>query len=211
MPRILVSLFLLGIALLFVINSCNIKNPVEAKEDCPKYNREEYGTWKDGDGDCQNTRAEVLIEESLIPVSYKSPRDCKVTAGEWYDPYYNITLYIASKVDVDHFVPLAEAHRSGGYGWTKAKKQKYANDVLDSNHLIAVSASANRSKSDRDPGEWLPKNTRFIKEYALRWVQIKRKWNLTANREELSVLRRILGNSVKYPAEAVEAYCKEAG
>ena len=39
---------------------------------CPKYNRKDYLHWIDEDRDCQNTRNEVLIQESLDPVSFKS-------------------------------------------------------------------------------------------------------------------------------------------
>ena len=41
---------------------------------CPKYNRKDYRHWIDEDRDCQNTRNEVLIQESLDPVSFKSSK-----------------------------------------------------------------------------------------------------------------------------------------
>ena len=69
-------------------------------EDCPVYVRAEYKAWIDADSDCQNTRAEVLIEESLVPL----PSQCTVSTGSWYDPYTNIYFTSAASLDVDHLV-----------------------------------------------------------------------------------------------------------
>jgi hypothetical protein len=71
------------------------------------YNRDLYGGWIDADGDCQNTRQEVLIEESLIPVELDS-RGCRVQSGEWFDPFTGQTCTNPGDLDIDHFIPLAE-------------------------------------------------------------------------------------------------------
>ena len=45
---------------------------------CPKYDRKSYRHWIDEDRDCQNALHEVLIEESLSTVGFKTSKDCQV-------------------------------------------------------------------------------------------------------------------------------------
>ena len=40
-----------------------------------KYNRKEYGRWRDVDRDCQNTRHEVLISSSTKTVQFKTRKE----------------------------------------------------------------------------------------------------------------------------------------
>ena len=128
------------------------------------YDRDLYKHWVDADGDCQDTRQEVLISESLQPVVLDD-RGCRVVSGEWLDLYTGQTFTDPSRLDIDHFIPLAEAHRSGSDTWTPEQRQAFANDLTNEHSLIAVSASANRSKGDRDPANWLPPDESFQCEY----------------------------------------------
>jgi len=113
-----------------------------------------------------------------------------------------------SKLDADHVVPLMEAHESGAWAWSKEKKKRYANYLKDKNHIIAVSLHANRSKKQRDPAEWMPTNRSFQKQYARIWIKIKNNWGLSADPEELRVLKQILpGESIVFPIEAPEYSC----
>ena len=86
---------------------------------CPKYDRKSYRHWIDEDRDCQNARHEVLIEESLSSVTFKTGKGCKVLSGSWDDPYSGRTITDATKLDIDHMVPLKEAHESGAANLVK--------------------------------------------------------------------------------------------
>ncbi len=153
------------------------------------YDRGEYGGWIDSDRDCLNTRHEVLAAESLVPPLFLN---CKVVTGLWFDPYTGRTFTSPQDLDVDHLVPLAEAHRSGGFAWTREKKRAYANDLENPGHLIAVELGANRRKGAKDPAGWMPPNESFHCAYVLAWIGVKDKWRLSMDEAESAAIERIL-------------------
>ncbi|MFC8957391.1 hypothetical protein ACFT8P_32850 [Streptomyces sp. NPDC057101] len=55
-------------------------------------------------------------------------------------------------------------------------------------HLIAVSAASNRSKSDKDPSEWLPSDGSYHCTYAATWVGTKLRWDLAVDENERQAL-----------------------
>lgn len=159
----------------------------------PPYDRALYGGWRDDDGDCQNTRQEVLIAESLVEVALDAT-GCRVIAGEWLDPYTGSIFTDPGDLDVDHFIPLAEAHRSGAATWDSARRRSFANNLLQPAALIAVSARANRSKRDRDPAGWLPPNEAYHCQYVEDWVAQKAAWQLSMDAVEHRAVTEILGD-----------------
>lgn len=50
------------------------------------YSRTDYKHWIDADKDCQDTRQEVLIVESLEKPTLDK-KGCEVVEGKWHDPY----------------------------------------------------------------------------------------------------------------------------
>jgi hypothetical protein len=159
-----------------------IKNlPVRA-ETRAGYERSKFRLWIDANGDCQNTRAEVLIEESKV----RTTGPCTVRTGKWISYYDHTTFRDASKLDIDHLVPLAEAWDSGAKKWNSDTRKRYANDLADPRTLVAVSAHSNRSKGDRDPADWMPTYGKCA--YVRQWVAVKIRWNLNVNRSEKRAL-----------------------
>lgn len=148
------------------------------------YQRRAWRHWSDADDDCQDTRQEVLIAESEVPVKFRVGRRCKVAKGRWRCPYTGQVFTSPRKLDVDHLVPLAEAHRSGGYAWSRGERERYANALDDAAHLVAVAAGANRSKADKGPEAWMPQAEGYRCEYVTTWVSIKERWGLAMDPAE---------------------------
>ena len=164
------------------------------------YNRDDYlPAWGDDDGDCINTRHEVLIIESLVPVTMNDS-GCLVSTGEWYDPITGQTFTESSDVDIDHHVALSEAHRSGADVWPSEEKKAFANDLLNSFSLQAMDDSTNSSKSDKDPANWLPPNESHHCDYIKNWVEVKSLYNLTYDDAEKVAIEGILGTTTDYGA-----------
>lgn len=153
------------------------------------YSRDKFAGWRDADRDGCDTREEVLLAEALrTPVRGAG---CAVTAT-WSSRYDAQTVRIASGLDIDHMVPLAEAWHSGAWRWTSATRAAYANDLGYAASLIAVTASTNRSKSDREPHAWMPPNGSFHCTYVARWVAVKARWRLKVNGPEKTFLAKKL-------------------
>ena len=61
---------------------------------------------------------------------------------------------------------------------------QYANDLTNHEALIAVSSSANRSKGDKDPSDWMPPNKDYWCEYIRDWQIVKKLWALNMDEKE---------------------------
>jgi hypothetical protein len=161
---------------------------VAPEEYSSSYNRSLFRHWIDEDGDGCDTRDEVLVRESITKIS------CSLTGGRWTSKYDKVSTTNASSFDIDHFVPLKEAWESGAWGWDSNTRQRFANDLGYQFSLIGVSARSNRSKSDRDPNNWMPSNSSFHCQYIGRWIAVKYRWSLTVDQSERDFLSSRVGS-----------------
>ena len=159
-----------------------------AEERIGGYKRSLFKHWVDANGNGKNTRAEVLIAESLVSVQFSSTGKT-VSTGKWLSLYDGETWTKASDVDVDHVVALAEAWRSGAWKWSSSRRQSYANDLGVAWTLRAVTDDVNQSKSDSDPTNWLEISAPAVCVYLTEWVAVKIRWKLTVDAEERQSIR----------------------
>ena len=157
-------------------------------ENIPAYDRGLFGSWKDFDNDCQNTRHELLQTLSLDEFTL-TDKTCRVLTGLWLDPYTNMYFSKSSDLDIDHLVPLKYAWTRGAYNWPKSKRVKFSNDE---SNLFAVKKSVNRQKSAMGPAMWLPPSDNFKCEYIKLFQEIVAKYDLRQADDELSQINRIM-------------------
>lgn len=109
--------------------------------DSGSYSRAAFGHgWDDSDGDCQDSRAEALVQMSSTPVRFATDRRCRVVTGRWISPFSGKVILNASEADIDHVVPLKWAWDRGANHWSDATRERFANDPLN---LLPVEASLN--------------------------------------------------------------------
>lgn len=121
-----------------------------------------------------------------------------MAGASWFSAYDGATTTNPSLFDIDHMIPLAEAWASGAKRWNDDRRTGFANDLAYRPSLIAVSASSNRSKSDRDPAEWMPPRTSYRCTYLVHWVAVKYRWGLSVDQvEKRSIRNGLKGCSTK--------------
>ena len=164
----------------------------ELRTDIPPYDDGEWAYWVDDDDDCQNVRDELLIEKSQTPVRFATDSECQVTSGRWLAPYTGEVVTDASSLEINHTVPLANAHASGGWAWASDAKQRFANDLAYAGHLTVATALAVRSKGVSGPEEWRPPEGSYWCEYAEGWARIKSTYQLMVSESEWAALTEML-------------------
>jgi hypothetical protein len=180
-----------------LLKALNVREP----EQDGTYDREtHFAGWRDADGDCLNTRDEVLKRDSKSPPN----SGCDIEVGQWVSLYDGRTITSAVELEIDHLVALKEAWVSGAWQWTKERRDAFANDLGYIGSLIAVSVESHDPKGALGPGEWLPDEGAC--EFAERWVAVKWRWGLSVDSKELQALLKVFDGDCGMKPLAVDLY-----
>lgn len=173
--------------------------PIVNSYDKVKYKRTEWKHWIAQDKPCWSTREEVLdrqAEKGSIVYLDKNDSEtkdklkaCSIKSGKWKDPYSNEIVTGPTKLDIDHTGALSWTAKAGGQNWTKQNKQDYANDF---DHLVVTTAKENRTKGDKGPSEWLPKESKC--EYSKIYTHIVKKYNLNLTQNDKAALENAINS-----------------
>ncbi|MEU8438237.1 DUF1524 domain-containing protein [Streptomyces sp. NPDC029216] len=151
------------------------------------YSRDRFTHWAEQGNKC-DTRETVLKRDGG---DVTQDAECRAVSGSWKSLYDGAVVNEASKLDIDHMVPLAEAWRSGASGWDAAKRKAFAND-LTRPQLLAVSAASNRSKGDQSPDLWQPPDRSSWCQYGRAWTTVKSHYGLTVADAERAMLTTMI-------------------
>lgn len=180
---------------------------LQAQPVIPDYDRGAWGRWmpteETGNNDCRWDSRHRLLRDvgretnaATLTTREESGKACRVLTLTLVDRYTGDRhTGPANKIDIDHLVPLAEAHRSGGWAWDREKRIAFWNDP---ENMVAVHERVNASKADVDPGGesqrgqrsqgwWPPDDTQRCW-YAQQWIYIKTKWGLSFDASEVESL-----------------------
>jgi hypothetical protein len=151
------------------------------------YDRDSFGdAWEDVDRNGCDTRNDILARDLTQIVRTDN---CTVASGILQDKYTGETINFIrgkSKVDIDHVIPLSYAFKQGAGEWTAAQREALANDPAN---LSASSATANRSKSDSGPAEWMPTNSSYRCEYGKKFAAVAVKYELPITQADFNTIQ----------------------
>jgi hypothetical protein len=150
--------------------------PVQAEGGRAGYDRALFKHWDDDDHDGCDTRCEVLSSQ-------------RRGDGSWLSEWDGYTTSNTSELQIDHVVALAEAWDSGADRWTAAQRDEFADYQPN---LLAVTASENERKSDRDAAEWFPSRAEADCLWSSTVVRVKSHWHLSVDQAEHDALVNLL-------------------
>lgn len=172
--------------------------PVVQLDETLPYDRTAFGSpWTDnhdasmGHNGCK-TRDDILARD-LEDIAKRD--ECVVVSGQFIEPYSGqertFSKEQASKIHIDHIVPLHAAWQLGAYDWSKDKRVRFANDPIN---LLASDGGLNMSKGDKLADRWMPPNTAYWCVYAESMVTIHTDYQLGVTAPEKQTLQEVLAD-----------------
>lgn len=98
------------------------------------------------------------------------------------------------RTHLDRRSPRAVCQRVSIYRFQLALAAPTDSFSLTRPQLLAVSATSNRQKGDKDPAEWLPEREDYQCEYVRAWIQVKQYYGLSVDTLEKAALSNVLNN-----------------
>lgn len=180
-PKLSSLVYFLSVVILFTLLSFRFVR-------ADGYDRGLFPHWTDQDNNGYTTREDTLIRDAIKTgeVSSVIVSSNYVVSGVWVCPYTGKIITDPGTMDIDHVVPLNYAWEHGADNWTIETREKFANDP---DNVLAVTFSANRSKGQSGPTDYLPPNISYIPAYIDKFTSVCVKYNLSCEFNEFDKLK----------------------
>ncbi|WP_196466362.1 HNH endonuclease family protein [Planomonospora sp. ID91781] len=159
------------------------------------YSRARFGAnWADTAAGVPYARNGCRTRDDLLArdgenVRYRRGSRCEVVELDLRDPYTGRVIRWskrrADEIQVDHVVPLSYEWRMGASRWSRAKRERIANDPLN---LMPVYGDANEAKGGSGPAAWLPPRRTVRCAYVVRFAQVALKYGLPVTRADKAAM-----------------------
>ncbi len=144
-------------------------------------------SWPPADDACPSVVDTVLAHRSTIEVTL-SDNGCTVTGGLWTDRWLGSTIGQVERITVEPLIPVEVVVASGGADWDDATRASYVNDTGHPATLHVVTRGGGHNPNRAAPDVWRPAVTSAWCGYAVDWVTVKHRWNLTVSDAERDAL-----------------------
>ena len=142
--------------------------------------------------DCLDIGEQVLVRRSTQPIVFADQLGCVPDSGRWTDRYLGTSITRTLDADVSLHVPAAIAFASGGHEWTPATRQAYLTDIAHPATFTITTAGSGHNPRGHGPAEWRPSVRSTWCAYAIDWVGVKARWELTVTDAEREALQAML-------------------
>ena len=148
--------------------------------------------WSAPAATCLDPSEEVLVARSTTPVTFADNLECVPSEGQWFDNYLGIEISRTIDAEVRPLVPVEVVHASGGSQWTPATRTSYLADVSDPATLLILASDTGHNPRNAGPQEWRPSNESSWCGYAVDWINVKTRWELSVSSAEAAALDEML-------------------
>ena len=161
----------------------------QAGDDAPEFDSD---TWTVAVTDCLDVGERVLISRSTVQVTYADQLECVLDNGRWTDRYLDTTIDSVIDARVEPLVPAEVVNASGGDRWTPDTRESYLSDLTHPATFHVVAADSGHNPRAASPDAWRPSNQSTWCAYAVDWVAVKTRWELTVTAPEVAALSEML-------------------
>ena len=148
--------------------------------------------WTASSEGCLDVSERVLVGRSTEPIVWADNLECVASDGRWVDLYLGIELTRTIDAEVQSLVPLSNVHASGGADWTPATRDRFLNDTDHPATLVILAADSGHNPRSAAPDVWRPSNEASWCGYAVDWVAVKARWELSITAAESAALAEML-------------------